>query len=410
MARSGRKISRGRILAGIGTCSVAAGLSVLVTLFTLPNVVPGATRATMANLPVIVSPDARAAAAAIALVKDQDEATLQRSEILAKQAVHDDPLAVSAIRTLALIAAYRKDDERSLKLLRYGESLSKRDLMTELAIAFDARRVEGNMEAIRHYGHALGTTRRGYELIVDQVVTAAQDLDFARDLGTAMAADPTWRDRFLPFYFARVEDPVSLAATIDAMWADGVPVADRPFANRALNLLLQKGAQDEAASLLTRVLGKNAARVRDGGFEQGEKVAFGWDLESGSSFSGLPVPREDGEGKMLEMRASSGYAGAIAKQILSLAPGEYRLSAELWADENADEGMPRVILRCAGVDLGLADLRNNGATAGKSTGPIATGFSVPAECPVQYLEVKFGSSLFVSSSRGWADGIAIDPA
>lgn len=410
MARSVKRIPRGRILALLGTCSVAGALSALVTLFTLPNVVPGATRATMADLPLIVSPDARSAAAAIALAKNQDEATLDRSEALAKEAVHDDPLAVSAIRTLALVAAYRKEDEKSLRLLRYGESLSKRDLMTELAIALDARRVEGNEEAIRHYGHALGTTRRGYELIVDQVVTAAQDIDFARDLGTAMAANPNWRERFLPFYLGRVQEPVSLAATIDTMWADGVPVEDRPTANRALNLLLRQGAQAEAASLLTRVLGESSTSVRDGGFEEGDNVAFGWQLERGASFSGLTVPRGEGEGTMLEMRASSGYAGAIASQILSLSPGEYRLSAELWADENADTGMPRIVLRCAGTNLVLADLRNSDATSGKSGGAVTSGLAVPSDCPVQYLEVKFGSSLFVSSSRGWADDIAINPA
>ena len=43
-----------------------------------------------------------------------------------------------------------------MEILRYGESLSKRDLMTETGAGAGCPPVRAERGAIRHYGHALG--------------------------------------------------------------------------------------------------------------------------------------------------------------------------------------------------------------------------------------------------------------
>lgn len=412
MARTAGKMAKGRIVAGMIACLGATGLSVPIVLFTMPNVVPGAVRAQLVGLPLIVSPEARAAAAAIALATDQSDETLDRAERWANEAVLADPLEESAIRSLSFVNAYRGNSDKAMKILRYGESLSKRDLMTELAVAMDSRQSGDNAQAIRHYGHALGTTVRGYDLIVEQLLAdTVQDIGFARDLGTALAARPGWRDRFLPFYIARTQNPAALDATIDAMWADGVPDADRVLASRALTQLLRLGSTDSAAKLIAKVAGKGgAARVRDGGFEDGPNVPLGWEIERSASFSGLAVPKEDGDGKVLELGASSGHAGTAASQILALPSGAYRLSGQLWSDSDADSGMPRLQVRCVDSDDTIAELRTaEGASSVAEARPLSTPFTVPETCVVQYIEVRFGSSLFVSRSHGWVDNIEIEP-
>ena len=407
-----RRISKGRIIAGAISCSVAAVLSVLIALFTMPNVVPGTIRAQLVSLPLIVSPEAREAAAAIALATDQSEETLDKAERWASEAVLDDPLAESAIRSLSFVNAYRGRDDKAMEILRYGESLSKRDLMTELALALDARQSGQNAAAIRHYGHALGTTVRGYDLIVEQMLgNTGQDPAFARDLGIAMADRPNWRDRFLPFYIARSQNPAALGATIAAMWADGVPEGDRPMAMRALTKMLNMGSTGDAARLIRLVTGPSlAAQVRDGDFDKATDTAFGWELERGASFSALPVPREDGNGMVLELNASSGHAGTVASQILALPPGSYQLSGRLWSDDKADRGMPRIELRCAGADEPAAELRKGeDARSVAAAQTLSTAFVISEDCPVQYVDVKFGSSLFVANSQGWVDDISIGP-
>ena len=130
---------------------VAAGLSGIVTMFTLPNVLPGVERGRLADAPIATSAAARSAAAAIALVEDQEPATLDMAERLATAAVMDDPLDVSAIRTLSFVQAYRGNAEQAMRLLRYGESLSRRDLMTELALGLDAQQTAGDAAAIRRF-------------------------------------------------------------------------------------------------------------------------------------------------------------------------------------------------------------------------------------------------------------------
>ncbi len=256
------------------------------------------------------------------------------------------------------------------------------------------------------------TTVRGYDLIVEQMLgNTGQDPHRSGTGNGAMAEGPNWRDRFLPFYIARSQDPAALGATIAAMWADGVPPGDRPMAMRALAKMLQMGSTGDAARLIRLVTGNSrAAQVRDGDFDRAADTAFGWELERGASFSALPVPREDGNGMVLELNASSGHAGTVASQILALPPGSYRLSGRLWSDDKADRGMPRIELRCAGANEPAAELRKGeDARSIAAAQALSSGFVIYRDCPVQYVDVKFGSSLFVANSKGWVDEIAIAP-
>ena len=65
--------------------------------------------------------------------------------------------------------------------------------------------------------------------------------------------------------------------------------------------------------------------------------------------------------------------------------------------------MPRVTIGCDSADDELADLRRS------ETGErVAMSFAIPNDCPVQFLDVVFGSSMFVTDSRGRVDDIAIE--
>lgn len=400
MSASG--MNKVRWIAGSALVIAAAGLSVVTTMFTLPNVVSGMERSKLIDAPIATSPSARAAAAAIAIVEDQSPETLDRAERLATAAVMDDPLEVSAIRSLSFVHAYRGEADRAMRLLQYGESLSRRDLMTELALALDAQRTSGNAEAIRHYGHALSTTRRGYDLIVTQMINASQDSDFAMALGQAMAEVPNWRDRFLPAYIGRSEDPQALTAMAEGMWGEGVPAAERSTAASVTNRLLRLGAETQAAELIGMIRGNGAELVQNGDFENSDAQALGWRYESGASLSAMPVPDEEGRGRVLEVRAGSGHLGTVARQMLALPAGEYGLSARLAANGQSDLGMPRIVVRCNGSDEALSELRRS-----DSGEQVSGSFTIPQGCSVQYLDVVFGSSMFVTDARGRVDDIGI---
>jgi hypothetical protein len=400
---TGGSMSGVRWVLGIIFTLAAAGLSAVVTMFTLPNVLPGVERAKLAATPIATSPSARAAAAAIALVENQSAETLERAERLATKAILDDPLEVSAIRSLSFVHAYRGEAEQSMRLLHYGESLSRRDLMTELALAMEAKAGEKNHEAIRHYGHALSTTRRGYDVIVAQVLKDSRDHDFASELGSALADNPNWRDRFLPTYVARNEDPYALTATAKGIWPHGVSAKDRSTAVTFISRLLRLGAPMQAAELIKLTRGDAKTLVQNGDFEDASAQALGWRYESGASLSALSVPDEEGRGRLLEVHAGSGHLGPVARQMLALSPGNYKLSARLIANEQADSGMPRVSVRCAASDSQLIEILRS------ADGERVYGdFVVEAECPVQLLDVVFGASMFVTDSRGYVDDIAID--
>lgn len=397
------KANKVRWAIGAGLLLVAAGSSFAVTMFTLPNVVRGVERSSLVDAPIATSPSARATAAALALVEKHDEATLEMAQELATAAVLDDPLEVSAIRSLSIIHAYRGDADKSLRLLEYGESLSRRDLMTELALALETQRTGDNGMAVRHYGHALATTRRGYDVIVAQMLTASEDPAFANALGIALKQQPNWRARFLPAFIARSEDPDALLTIASRMWSDGVAAEDRAQAVNLTNRLLRLGAQEQAARLIHMIRGDADTIVQNGDFEEADSKGLGWRLQSGASLSAMSVPAAEGRGRVLEVRSGSGHLGTVAQQTLALGAGEYALSARMSVKDQADKGMPQVSVQCADADEPLIALRRS-----DSSEAVSKDFTVPAECPVQYLDVRFGSSMFVTNSRATVDDIAIE--
>ncbi|WP_341714003.1 hypothetical protein, partial [Erythrobacter sp.] len=327
--------NRTRWIAGGVLVIAAIGLSVPVTLLTLPNVLPAKMRAKLADMPIASSPPARSSAAALAFQADQSPQTLDRVETLAREAILDDPLEVSAIRSLSFVKAYRGDGEGAMRLLRYGENLSRRDLMTELALAMEAKRIGNGEEMIRHYGHALATTGRSYDLVVSQLIDAAADPEVARELGQAMARGPEWRTRLMPLFIVRNEDKASLSAWAEGLWGKGVPTEDRASAGTVVNQLLKLGANAEAAQLIHALdaggdRGARRTLVRNGDFEDKNVAALGWSYQSGASLSAMPMPAEDGKGRVLEMRAGSGHLGQVARQVMALGEGQYALSARLW--------------------------------------------------------------------------------
>ncbi len=142
MARTSKTL-RQRVATGIGTCAVATVLSIAVGASTrFPNVVPGATTGAAGRHAADRQSvrEGLNAPAAIALTVDQSEETPSKAERWANDALLDDPLEETAVRTLSFVNAYRSQRRTGdHPLLRYGEALSKRDLMTEIALALELR-------------------------------------------------------------------------------------------------------------------------------------------------------------------------------------------------------------------------------------------------------------------------------
>ncbi|QNE05553.1 hypothetical protein [Croceicoccus marinus] len=145
---------------------------------------------------------------------------------------------------------------------------------------------------------------------------------------------------------------------------------------RALAKMLALMATGDATRLIRLMTGPSSAKqICEGDFDKGADTAF----------------------------------GTVASQILAQQPGSYRLSGRLWSDDTANRGMPRIEMRYAGADTPTAELRKAGdARSVAAARALSTGFVIPQGCMVQYVDVKFGSSMFVANNQGWVDGIAID--
>ena len=181
---------------------------------------------------------------------------------------------------------------------------------------------------------------------------------------TAMASDP-----------ANARLVVALGQTLDPQEA--------PWLQSMLATLVAKRQYGQAKSLWERISGTRLSGLFDGDFRNAAALPpFNWELTSSSL--GL-AERRSGR---LQLMFYGQDSGTLARQLLLLSPGRYRLDAPSSASDGS--GALYWLLRCDGG-------------AGEITrAPVGQGglnFTVPGGCPAQWLELNGRASDFGRESE-----------
>ena len=146
--------------------------------------------------------------------------------------------------------------------------------------------------------------------------------------------------------------------------------------------------------------------MRNGDFESGDPgfPPFDWHYVSEGGLGAFREAREGAPGTAaLTLSASTGRNGEVARQLLILAPGRYRLSA-LAGDVGSDEmSRPQVAVLCA-VRGGQDSMRASLPAAESRPGRMQQGFTVPSGgCPAQWLSIVARSDLQTGASEPWVE-------
>jgi hypothetical protein len=190
---------------------------------------------------------------------------------------------------------------------------------------------------------------------------------------------------------------------------------DRTRLSAALDRMVGLGdyrGADRLYADLGHPMPAGAERVRNGTFEDGTGFGpFDWRYANQPGLAGVRAQPAGASGWALTVAASPGANGEVARQLLLLPPGRFRLSYH--AGNLAADGSARLAFRVACADprgIGIIEAPAAATGAGGASG---TDFAVPATaCPAQTLSILFTSDEERGGETGsgpWIDNISIRP-
>jgi hypothetical protein len=384
----------------------------LALLLVVPATWAGVFRPRNPHLALSVAPfdgEAKAAAAMSMLSSGADPANLARAGDMARQALARSPLSVAGVRVLGLIADLRSDRRGAEKLLALSTRISRRDLPTRLWLIETAVSKNDISTALKHYDIALRTSTSARPLLFPVLLSASTDPAIAGPLAQYLRQDRPWTAEFVEELVEKGPDPAA-AYQLTRGRFDPKDEADR----RRVQLLLYRLISAKRfglalslyASMQPRGIGAGQA-VRDGGFQAGgDYPPFDWDLVDSADLGGGRAPRPNtSENMALWLRAASGRTGVVARQLLRLPPGSYRLAFMAGGVPEAVIERPAIAITCASNSRSLIDYRPVSSAASGAT--FVASVSVPPDCAWQWLTV---SAKRDSENETWVDDLSITPA
>ena len=357
--------------------------------------------------------DARAAARAAerGLTKGgADPSSLRQAGALARNALSRDATVVPAWRLMGLLEVAAKREGRAAGLFHMSERLSRRDLPTQLWLIEESVKRNDVPDALRHYDIALRTNPRSHDMLMPILVAAAGAPQTASDLGRLLATRPLWAGNF---YYRLGQSPAATApdpahvARMLAIARRGGPFANEGVLRGLLESMVERGAYQPALHLFGTLSGQAARSpktVRNGTFEGTNDFApMDWDLSGEVDLGAEARAGVGGRGNALVVWASTDRNGVVARQILMLPPGSYRLRYKAGRTQASAPSRLEWRIACAGTE---AFLLSGPVIPGATAIARETGFRIPAGCAAQWLSLDIGST-DPAGSEAWVDDVGV---
>lgn len=350
---------------------------------------------------------AKAATATVLLATTPSRAQVDRAAALGEAVLARTPVNAEAARNVAMSRLLRGDLAQARRIIALGEALSRRDVPTQTWLIEDRAQAGDINGALAHYDRALRTSRDSRAILLPVLAQAANDPAIARPLAARLTSRPEWWSDFLGRFTEVATSPVAIRLVADGLKLDLASDIDHGRVAQILARLVALGAFAEAKAYHGRATGLGAAAVVDPGFERDHGLApFDWQLVDEADRSATRDPRDGARGTALSVSGTEGRE--VARQLLVLRPGRYRLQATSGSVAAETLAPPAVSLACAaaGTTPAIASANFPSGQAPRRWGMTIT---VPAGCRAQWLSISSASNVGYSSENPWIDDIAIVP-
>ena len=307
---------------------------------------------------------------------------------LTQQALERDATIPAAIEMRAAQAEAQNDAAREKRLFELSSAISRRSLPTRLWLiqhSVDAGDVAG---ALENFDVALRTSMAAPDVLFPVLANASSDPSLAVPIARILDRPEDWRESFLHFAITEAHAAPGMAAVVTRM-RDRRLIVDKQIDQSLVGELVAE-KQFDLARRVHDAFSPSAGRdlVADALFADSRMTyPFGWELiQTGTS--GAQRVRSEGR-SALEYQVSPGGGGQAATQLLTLAPGDYRLTVTTARPANDRVSQPFWTLTCGDEDEGQLALLDQPSVAEASA---AVDFTVPDGCTGQWLALTLRSS------------------
>lgn len=339
--------------------------------------------------------NATAAANAAAALKNPQN---PQARALVRRVLARDLTQIPAIelRALDLTASGKVTEARSLFDL--SNRLSRRNLPTRLWLIQDAVDHGNVAGALKNFDIALRTTTAAQPILFPILARAAADPTLTGQLAELFDRPSDWRQMFFEWAFSNERDVRPIASVI-AQMKDKDFVAANGDDQRLVERLVTAG-DFFRARLLHERFRAHEGNIADSHFGDARaRYPFGWGLVSNGS---LGAERTlSGSSATLTYRAAPANSGQVAAQLLTLAPGRYRLATE--AAARGTGAAPYWAIVCGENGHELARLDQPMIADGMAE----TAFSVPDNCEGQWLTLTLRPAPDASPQSGSIAWVAV---
>ena len=342
-----------------------------------------------------------AASRAEQLLRD-DPASAAKAEALARRALRRSPVSAAGARMIAAARDIEGDPTAVRRLMAYSESLSQRDLPTQVWLIQDAVQHNDVKSALHHYDIALRSSEASKSLLFPVLIQAIGQPAVVAELVPTLAARPAWAASFLDRAARDAQDLEGLAAMLRGIASRGYAVPRAVLAEASARMV---DARRYDIAWQTYAVGDAPAQrdmIRDPDFLRLGMAdgPFAWTNVSGD---GLSVEaRGYGSHTALAYRASTGTGGVIARQLLMLRPGNFTLSGAV-PERAPDSPAPALRLTCASSGQPITMLSADAPAFAKP-------FAISAGCPAQWLEIVVDGGDNPLGASGAVGGLHVSPS
>ena len=307
-----------------------------------------------------------------------------------------------AARTLGLAQVMDGHVPQAVRSFHYAESVSRRDIPTQLWLIEEAVAAGDVPRALQHYNRALSTSTTVSDSLFPVLMAATATPTVSRSLSVILARRPIWWRAFVERLVIQYPSPEAVAMLLRAVRLDSNLSDDQPMLVAASQHLVDSGREDLARSLLP---GHSADldTVTNGDFEHDPGLPpFDWRLTDAGEFGAAIQSAAVGSGHALFLRSQNATAGELAREFVSLHAGQ-RYRVGFTYGDMPDNGGADVGLSCTGSGRSLLAIPIPSGS-GHAQGDLV----VPAECHGQWLIIVAEPRFETGSGRdAWIDDMHI---
>lgn len=392
-----------------------AALGLVMFVLALQVSVAGVFRTSRPDLALRLTPfDARARAELADRLASSASTSVQAPAMaLAQDSIRRDPLQPEALRVLAQFAGGRRGEPRlnEASLMFQAERLSRRDHLTQVWLIryFLDRGDIGSV--MRHFDIALRSSVRARPTMFALLMETASIPALRRELETTLEAKSVWADEFAQYVVANSTD-FDWAVRVAWKFFDPGSESDRPYFQTLLSRLTDAGRYELAWSVHQRLGSREAGRGGTGvtdGFELASGLApFDWTFTQEPDLWAAPEKDERGR-TIFRAAAYNGRSGEVARRLVQLPPGSYRIRVRMGDLPNELQERPELTVSCATNEASapIARLRNEALDANGSL--VEARFALPVGCSFQWIAVRISGLASSQDTDPWLGDLQITP-